>query len=98
MAYLDGHCYVDEDWLKILYKTFLYCQEKYNLAGVGSTYSSPPDDSSFGKSVAYTLQTFFGGFGTAFTAGENIVKVDTVAFALYKNPSWKKNTSSMMKT
>ncbi|MDI9435408.1 MAG: glycosyltransferase [Euryarchaeota archaeon] len=84
VAYLDGHCYVDEDWLKILYKTFLYCQEKYNLAGVGSTYSSPPDDSSFGKSVAYTLQTFFGGFGTAFTAGENIVKVDTVAFALYK--------------
>lgn len=84
VAYLDGHCYVDEDWLEILYKTFLYCQEKYNLAGVGSTYSSPPDDSSFGKSVAYTLQTFFGGFGTAFTAGENIVKVDTVAFALYK--------------
>ena len=84
VTYLDGHCYVDEDWLEILYNTFLTHQKKCNLAGVGSTYSSPPDDSSFGKSVAYALQTFFGGFGTAFTTDNVIVKVDTVAFALYK--------------
>ncbi|MDD3754251.1 MAG: glycosyltransferase [Methanobacterium sp.] len=84
VAYLDGHCYVDADWLEILHNTFLNYQKRCNLAGVGSTYSSPPDDSLFGKSVAYALQTFFGGFGTAFTAHEKIVKVDTVAFALYK--------------
>lgn len=84
VAYLDGHCYVNEDWLEILYNTFLSHEKKCDLAGVGSTYSSPPDDSSFGKSVAYALQTFFGGFGTAFTADNEIVNVDTVAFALYK--------------
>ena len=83
VAYLDGHCYVNEDWLELLYKTFLIHQKKCDLACVGSTYSSPPDDSSFGKSVAYALQTFFGGFGTAFAADNEIVKVDTVAFALY---------------
>jgi glycosyltransferase involved in cell wall biosynthesis len=84
VAYLDGHCYVNEDWLEILYNTFLSHEKKCDLAGVGSTYSSPPDDSSFGKSVAYALQTFLGGFGTAFTADNEIVNVDTVAFALYK--------------
>ncbi len=84
VAYLDGHCYVDEDWLETLYETFLDHEKNYQLAGVGSTYSSPPDDSSFGKSVAYALQTLFGGFGTAFTADDTLVKVDTVAFALYK--------------
>lgn len=90
VAYLDGHCYVNEDWLEILYKNFLAHQKKCNLAGVGSTYSSPPDDSSFAKAVAYALQTFFGGFGTAFTASNEIVKVDTVAFALYKRSFLKK--------
>ena len=59
VAYLDGHCYVNEDWLEILYKNFLAHQKKCNLAGVGSTYSSPPDDSSFAKAVAYALQTIF---------------------------------------
>jgi glycosyltransferase involved in cell wall biosynthesis len=86
LAYLDGHCYVDEDWLETLYTVFLTYQDQSNckLAGVGSTYSSPEDDSIFGKTIAYSLQTFFGGFGTAYTADEKIVEVETVAFALYK--------------
>lgn len=84
VAYLDGHCYVDEDWLETLYNTFETYPEMFKLAAVGSTYSSPQDDSFFGKTIAYSLQTFFGGFGTAYTASEKIVQVETVAFALYR--------------
>lgn len=84
VAYLDGHCYVDPDWLETLYNTFCYYKGKCKLAGVGSTYSSPHDDSIFGKTIACSLQTFFGGFGTAYTSDEKIVPVETVAFALYQ--------------
>jgi succinoglycan biosynthesis protein ExoA len=84
VAYLDGHCYVDEDWLKTLYKSFETYHGGFKLAAVGSTYSSPHDDSFFGKTIAYSLQTFFGGFGTAYTASEKIIPVETVAFALYR--------------
>jgi len=84
VAYLDGHCYVDPDWLETLYNAFCYYKSKCKLAGVGSTYSSPLDDSVFGKTIACSLQTFFGGFGTAYTSDERIVQVDTVAFALYQ--------------
>lgn len=83
VAYLDGHCYVNEDWLEILYESFQNYQTECKLGGVGSTYASPNDDSLFGKTVAYSLQTFFGGFGTAYTTDEKIVQVETVAFALY---------------
>jgi succinoglycan biosynthesis protein ExoA len=83
VAYLDGHCYVDEDWLETLLNTFKIYQKKCKLGGVGSTYSSPDDDSIFGKAIAYSVQTFLGGFGTSFTTEEKIVQVETVAFALY---------------
>lgn len=83
VAYLDGHCYVDEDWLETLYNTFKTYSHGCKLAAVGSTYSSPQDDSFFGKTIAHSLQTFFGGFGTAYTFDEKIVQVETVAFALY---------------
>ena len=84
VAYLDGHCYVDNDWLETLHKAFETYYDKCKLAGVGSTYSSPHDDSFFGKIIAYSQQTFFGGFGTSYTASQKIVPVETVAFALYK--------------
>ena len=83
VAYLDGHCYVDPDWLETLYNAFCNFKGKGKLAGVGSTYSSPRDDSFFGKIIACSLQTFFGGFGTAYTSDKEIVPVETVAFALY---------------
>lgn len=83
VAYLDGHCYVDPDWLETLYISFQTYENKCKLAGVGSTYSSPHDDSIFGKMIAYSLQTFFGGFGTAYSADNEIVEEETVAFALY---------------
>ena len=83
VAYLDGHAYVDEDWLKTLYSSYKECEKKYPLGGIGSTYASPEDDSPFGKTVAYCVQTMFGGLGTSFTE-EEIHPVDTVAFALYK--------------
>ena len=84
VAYLDGHCYVENDWVETLYETFRIYQEECKLAGVGSTYSSPRNDSIFGKTIAYSLQTFFGGFGTSYAADEKIVPVETVAFALYQ--------------
>lgn len=90
VAYIDGHCYADKDWLETLYNAFLINHTKYKLAGVGSTYASPDDDSSFGKTVAYSLQTFFGGFGTAYAADDLIIKVETVAFALYERSLLKK--------
>jgi glycosyltransferase involved in cell wall biosynthesis len=41
VAYLDGHGYVDNDWLETLHKAFETYYDKCKLAGVGSTYSSP---------------------------------------------------------
>ncbi len=84
VAYLDGHAYVSEDWLEILYSSYKECEKNYHLGGIGSTYASPEDDSPFGKTVAYCVRTSFGGLGTSFTEEKEIHPVDTVAFALYK--------------
>ena len=84
VAYLDGHAYVDENWLEILYLSYKEYEKKYHLGGIGSTYASPEDDTPFGKTVAYCVQTIFGGLGTSFTEEKEIHTVDTVAFALYK--------------
>ncbi len=84
IAYLDGHAFVDEDWLEILYTSFKELEGKYRLGGIGSTYASPEDDTPFGKTVAYCVQTSFGGLGTSFTEEKEIHPVETVAFALYK--------------
>ncbi len=90
VAYLDGHCYVDSDWLETLCNAFETYQGRFKMAAVGSTYSSPQDDSFFGKAIAYSLQTFFGGFGTAYTSSEEILPVETVAFALYLRSTLQK--------
>lgn len=84
VAYLDGHCYVDPDWLKKLMESYQEYEKKCKLGGVGSTYALPSDDTTFGKVIASALNTPFGGFGTAYTQDEKIEVVDTVAFALYK--------------
>ena len=84
VAYLDGHAYVSENWLEILYSSFKELEGKYHLGGIGSTYASPENDSTFGKTVAYCVQTFFGGLGTSFTREIEIHEVETVAFALYQ--------------
>jgi cellulose synthase/poly-beta-1,6-N-acetylglucosamine synthase-like glycosyltransferase len=90
VAYLDGHAFVGEDWLETLYSTFNRCEQKYKLAGVGSTYDIPYDDTPFGKTVALCVQTVFGGLGTSFTKEQKVHPVDTVAFALYKRGILKK--------
>ncbi len=89
VAYLDGHCYVDPDWLQILLACYQNYEkkckvEKCKVGGVGSTYASPDDDSGYGKVIAHALRTPIGGLGTAYTKDAKIEKVDTVAFALYK--------------
>jgi len=90
VAYLDGHCYVDPDWLETLYKSFEKYHKQCKLAAVGSTYSSPPDDSFFGKTIALAQQTIFGGFGTSYTSSQKVVLVETVAFALYQRSTLEK--------
>ncbi len=84
VAYLDGHAIVDDNWLETLYHTFITYEKKCKLAGIGSTITSPPDDSSFGKTIAYCLKTFFGGFGTQYSEEKNIHPVKTVPFVLYR--------------
>lgn len=84
VAYLDGHCYVDSDWLENLMSSYQEYEKKCKLGGVGSTYASPDDDTIFGKVIASALHTPLGGFGTAYTKDEKFEVVDTVAFALYK--------------
>ncbi|NYB52436.1 MAG: glycosyltransferase [Methanobacteriaceae archaeon] len=84
IAYLDGHCYVDPDWLETLISSYQKYERKCKVGGVGSTYSSPDDDTDYGKVVAQVLRTSLGGLGTAYRKDEKIQMVDTVAFALYK--------------
>ncbi|MGP8022583.1 MAG: glycosyltransferase [Methanobacterium sp.] len=84
VAYLDGHAIVADDWLETLYHTFITYEKKCKIAGVGSAITSPPDDSSFGKTIAYCLKTFFGGFGTQYSEEKNIHPVKTVPFVLYR--------------
>ena len=83
VAYLDGHCYVDPDWLEKLLETYQKYEKRCKLGGVGSTYASPDNDSDLGKIIAKALQTPFGGIGTAFAQENTIKKVETVAFTLY---------------
>jgi len=92
VAYLDGHAYVCSDWLEKLYTTFKEHEGDYRLGGVGSTYASPEDDTPFGKTVAYCVQTMFGGLGTSFTKEDDIHPVETVAFAMYKKSLLEKET------
>lgn len=92
VAYLDGHAYVDRDWLELLYTSFVECEKKCKVGGVGSTYASPEDDTVFGKTVAYCVQTLFGGLGTSFSEEDEIHPVDTVAFALYRRSILEKET------
>lgn len=84
IAYIDGHTYVREDWLEILYNTYLENEKKCKLGCVGSTYAIPEDERIFGKVIDFSFKTLFGGFGTSYTKDNEIRKVDTVAFALYK--------------
>lgn len=90
IAYLDGHTFVEKDWLETLYSTYIHFEKKCKLAGVGSTYDIPHDDTPFGKTVALCVQTVFGGLGTSFTRENEVHTVDTVAFALYKRDILKK--------
>ena len=84
VAYLDGHCYVNNDWLKKLLETYEIYEKKCKVGGVGSTYASPDDDTSYGKVIASVLRTPLGGMGTAYSKDKQIETVDSIAFAIYK--------------
>lgn len=84
VAYLDGHCYVNNDWLEKLLETYEIYEKKCKVGGVGSTYASPDDDTSYGKVVASVLRTPLGGMGTAYSNDKKIETVESIAFAIYK--------------
>lgn len=90
VAYLDGHCYVDPEWLEKLLQTYQKHIKDCKLGGVGSTYASPDNDTPLGKVIATSLQTPFGGLGTAYTQDPKLENVETVAFALYPRLLLKK--------
>ncbi len=91
IAYLDGHCYVNNDWLEKLLETYQTYEKKCKVGGVGSTYASPDDDTSYGKVVASVLRTPLGGMGTAYSSDKKIEIVESVAFAIYKRSMLEKD-------
>ncbi|EKF86481.1 glycosyltransferase [Methanobacterium formicicum] len=91
IAYLDGHCYVNNDWLEKLLETYHAFEKKCKVGGVGSTYASPDDDTSYGKIVSSVVRTPLGGMGTAYSADNKIEIVESVAFAIYKRSIIEKN-------
>lgn len=91
IAYLDGHCYVNNDWLEKLLEIYQAYGKKCKVGGVGSTYASPDDDTSYGKVVASVLRTPLGGMGTAYSTDKKIEIVDSIAFAIYKRSMLKKD-------
>lgn len=82
VAYIDGHCIADKDWLKGLYDVLLNSDK--NVAGVGSVISSPPDESNFGKAIDRVFSTVLGAAGTSYIGKNRAMSVETVPFVLYR--------------
>lgn len=83
IAYLDGHCIADRDWLKNLYTTF---NEKRHLqlAGVGSIIANPKDESDIGNVIGLIFSTVIGAAGSCYKPTEKVNEVNTAPFALYQ--------------
>jgi len=60
LAFTDSDCLVQAGWLQEL----LRCFDHRDVAGVGGAQLSPPDDTSFGKSVQtfFVAISFIGGY------------------------------------
>lgn len=84
ITYIDGHTFVESDWLEILYNSFRKYEKSCKLGCVGSTYAIPEDERDLGTVINFCFNTFFGGFGTSVTQDKEIKRVDTVAFGIYK--------------
>jgi glycosyltransferase involved in cell wall biosynthesis len=83
IAYIDGHCIADKNWLKNLYETLQKCKDT-KVAGVGSIHISPKDEAAFGKAVEQLFVTPLGGIGSSYRPTKEKKEVATVPYVLYK--------------
>ncbi len=83
VAYIDGHCIADREWLSILYHD-LKSNSHPNLAGVGSTHFSPHDEPVIGRAIDQVFRSSFGGQGSSFKHINVLSKVITAPYILYR--------------
>jgi len=82
IAYIDGHCIADEDWLYYLYSELI--KRGDDVAGVGSVVINPKDESYFGRIINSIFQSVIGGYGSSYQNTKIIKIVNTSPFALYR--------------
>lgn len=89
IAYIDGHCVADRQWLSTLYDS-LQTQSETKVAGVGSVHTSPEDDSLIGKAIEQVFSTSVGGIGSSFRRAKGKKEAITAPFVLYKREALEK--------
>jgi glycosyltransferase involved in cell wall biosynthesis len=89
IAYIDGHCIADVDWMKNLYDVFMEKKDQH-LAGVGSIIACPEDESELGKAIDLIYTTLLGAAGSSFKSLNAISEVNTVPFVLYQKSALEK--------
>lgn len=83
IAYIDGHCKADRNWLKNLYHSLVVQDQDY-IAGVGSVHFSPSDESLIGRAIEQVYRSPLGGQGSSFKQDGKNHEVSTVPYVLYK--------------
>lgn len=82
IAYIDGHCIAEENWLRNLSDVLLHSD--VDVAGVGSIIESPSDESGLGRAIDRIFSTTLGAAGTSYMPRKELTVVDTVPFVLYR--------------
>ena len=89
IAYIDGHCVADRQWLRTLYDD-LQAQSETKVAGVGSVHVTPEGDSLIGNAIGQVFSTAVGGIGSSFRPAKEKKEVITAPFVLYKREALEK--------
>ena len=89
LAYIDGHCIADKNWLKTLYNSLIEFKGT-KVAGIGSIHLSPEDESFFGKIIEQIFSTIIGGFGSSYIPAKIKKEVNTASFVLYRREALEK--------
>ena len=82
IAYIDGHCIADSNWLESLYESYLESDSE-NLGGIGSIHYSPADETPLGKSIEQLFQSKLGGMGSSYMPAKQKQTVLTAPYVLY---------------
>lgn len=82
LAYIDGHCIADSNWLANLYDKLSVCND--SIAGVGSVYISPKDESFIGFAIEKVFHSLIGGFGSCFRSNSKKDTNNGGAYFLYR--------------